>query len=138
MSRKAYLLTKEDVPKYIKEIVSRLQPVSGNEYADHPEYEIGYTFKLYGKYKRGYESMLESDCEKLIKWANSWYADTRVVEKCFWEEKCAVYNHGFYDYTRTFNAANKEHFRNYYVIVITDPVANRFEKDGYYNITNII
>lgn len=34
--------------------MSHLQPVSGTEYADRPEYEVGYTFRLYGKYKRGY------------------------------------------------------------------------------------
>lgn len=132
MSKKACLLTREDVPKYIKEIVSHLQPVSGGEYADHPEYEVGYTFRLYGKYKRGYENMITNDCEKLIKWANSWYADARVIEEHFWEKDCAVYSHGVYDYTRTMNAADRAHFRNYYVIVITDPVAHRFEKDGFY------
>ena len=45
MSRKAYILTKEDVPQYIRAIVQRLQPVL-MEYSDEDGDWWGYTFRL--------------------------------------------------------------------------------------------
>lgn len=69
-----------NVPKYIREIVSRLRLTTDYAEGDLP----GYTFKLYGKYKVGYENMLSSDCEKLIAWCKRWFADAYVVSEHFW------------------------------------------------------
>ena len=80
MSRVNMLLTTKDVPRYMREIASRLYLTT-----DYTENDVaGYTFKLYGKWKLGYEGQLKSDCEKLIAWCKRWYADAYVVSEHFW------------------------------------------------------
>ena len=74
------MLTCEDVPQYIREIVSRLRLTT--EYAEGVL--PGYTFKLYGKYKVGYEDMLSKDCEKLLAWCKRWHADAYIASEHFW------------------------------------------------------
>ena len=123
------MLTQADVPKYIREIVSRLHQTT--DYADNDL--PGSTFKLYGKWTVGYANQLSSDCEKLLNWCKRWHADAYIVSEHFWMTD--VPNTPGY-----FSPGNKWHrrkayrdgFRNYIKVVITDPVAHRFEKDGYY------
>lgn len=122
------MLMTDDVPKYIREIVSRLRLTTNYGQQDMP----GYTFLLYGRHKVGYEDQLESDCEKLLNWCKRYYADAYITEKHFWWDD--VPN------PVDFGAGNKyqrrkayrDGFRNYIKLVITDPVAYRFEKDNYY------
>lgn len=128
MSRKAALLTTEDVPKYIREIASRLRLSMDYEEGDNP----GYTFKLYGKYKIGYEDQLSSDCEKLIKWCQSWHADAYIVGEHFWFNAVEKVPGGFFGDKYHKRKAYRAGVRNYIKVVITDPVALRFERDDYY------
>lgn len=139
MSRKADLLTSQDVPKYIKEIVSRLYELKGKELAEYYENHSystddtpGYVFKLYGRRKIGAEIGSSQDVEKLIKWARSWYAEAELKEEHLWYNDV---KHGEYDYrgTKTHKAkAYRENFRNYWILVISDPVCLRFERDNFY------
>lgn len=134
MSKKACLLTSKDVPKYIKDIVKRLQPVL-MEFEDENGNWWGYTYKLNAKWKCGYESQLKNDCERLLKWCESWYAYARVIEYAWWYDKVSTPKE--YDYKGTKyhkNKALREGFRNHIYLVISDPVANRFEKDNFYKI----
>ncbi len=122
------LLTTADVPKYIQEIVSRL-----HEATDYAENDlVGYTFKLYGKWKIGYESQLQSDCEKLIAWCKRYYADAYIASEHFWftdvPNRTQIADGNKYHR----RAAYLQGYRNYIKVVITDPVAHRFEKDNYY------
>lgn len=128
MSRKAALLTTADVPKYIREIVSRLRLSMDYAEGDNP----GYTFKLYGKHKIGYEDQLVSDCEKLIKWCQSWYADAYIVSEHFWWNAVEQVPGGLFADKAHRRKAYRAGVRNYIKVVITDPVAHRFEKDGFY------
>ena len=122
------MLTTADVPKYIKEIVSRLHLTTDYAESDIP----GYTFKLYGKWKVGYKSQLQSDCEKLLAWCKRWYADAYVVSEHFWWTDVEKTPGGFPGDKWHKQKAFREGYRNYIKVIITDPVAHRFEKDGYY------
>lgn len=132
MSRKACLLTQNDVPQYIKEIVQRLHPVL-MEFEDEDGNWWGYTFRLDAKWKCGYESQLQNDCEKLLKWCESWYAHAKVIRYGWWHNEVKTsgdyYPKGTKGHKRK---ALREGFRNHVYLVISDPVANRFEKDGFY------
>lgn len=130
MSRKASLLTVVDVPKYIRQIACRLRPVDPKYYTD--QCVPGYTFDLYGKYKIGYEEMLETECEKLLFWAKSWHADAYVLQTHYWDQDVS---HREYEPKGGRNhrfRAYRQGFRNHIRVVITDPVAHRFEKDKFY------
>lgn len=127
MSKKAWLLTKDDVPKYIKEIASRLSPVMMS-YKDEDGFEwYGYVYKLNAKWKCGYESQLVKDTEALVKWCKGWHAHSKIIKYTWWNE---VYTEGTYK-SRVYKA-RKNGFRNHSIIVISDPVALRFERDGFY------
>ena len=129
MSRKAALLTTNDVPKYIREIASRLRLTTDYEDGDYP----GYTFKLYGRWKIGYENQLKTECEKLIAWSKSWYADAYVVKEHFWYDDVPLPTEHDYGGSKWHKRkAYRQGFRNYIKLVITDPVAWRFERDNYY------
>lgn len=132
MSKKACLLTQKDVPQYIKEIANRLHPVF-MEFEDENGNWWGYTFRLDAKWKCGYESQLENDCEKLIKWCQGWYAHARVIRYMWWYKEVATTTkyglEGTMDHKRK---ALRNGWRNHVYIVISDPVAHRFEKDGFY------
>lgn len=130
MSRKAVLLTTADVPEYIRQIAKRLRPVSPEQYTE--ECVPGYTFDLYGQHKVGYESQLHAECEKLLKWANSWYADAHIVEERFWYQKVSLGEFEPFGGKTHQRRAYRQHYRNHIRIVITDPVAMRFENDGFY------
>lgn len=121
------LLTSADVPKYIREIVARLHLTTNYAENDLP----GYTFKLYGKWKLGYESQLTSDCEKLVAWCKRHYAEAYVASEHFWWADVSAPN-GFAGGRSHRRRAYETGYRNYIKVIITDPVANRFEKDGYY------
>lgn len=132
MSRRACLLETSDVPEYIKEIAKRLHPVL-MEFVDEEGSWWGYTFRLDAKWKCGYESQLKNDCEKLVKWAKNWYAYARVIEYKFWEATVEPSNdctpRGTYSHQRK---ALREGFRNHAFLVISDPVARRFELDHFF------
>ena len=122
------MLTTADVPKYIKEIVPRLKLTT-----DYAENDIpGYTFKLYGKHKIGYEGQLMSDCEKLLAWCKRWHADAYIVSEHFWGTDIPVTPGGIAGDRNHRHKAYVLGYRNYIKVIITDPVAHRFEKDGYY------
>lgn len=122
------LLGTADVPQYIREIVARLRLTTDYTANDIP----GYTFKLYGKWKVGYESQLRSDCQKLIEWCHRYYADAYMVSEHFWMTDVPNGSSGFSGDKYHKQKAYRQGYRNYMKIVITDPVANRFEKDNFY------
>ena len=121
------MLTTADVPKYIKEIVTRLKPTTDYEENDLP----GYTFKLYGKYKVGHENMLVNECAKLLNWCKRYCADAYVASNHFWYADVPA-PHAFRGDLAHQRRAYELGYRNYIKVIITDPVAHRFEKDGYY------
>lgn len=132
MSRKACLLTQNDVPQYIKDIVKRLHPVL-MEFEDEEGNWWGYTFRLDAKWKCGYESQLENDCKKLIKWCESWYAHAKIIKYMWWYNEVSItYQHEFKGSATHQRKALREGWRNHVYLVISDPVATRFEKDGFY------
>ena len=124
------LITTNDVPQYIRDIVRNLRPsVSELEETALP----GYTFRLYGNHKVGYESQLSTNCEKLLAWCRRYYAEAYVVQQHFWFDDVAKPGSSFAGGDKCHQRkAYREGFRNYISVVITDPVAYRFEKDGYY------
>lgn len=122
------LLTTADVPAYIKDIVRNLSSTT-----DYKEHDVpGYTFKLYGRHKIGYESQLQSDCEKLLAWCQKWYADAYVISEHFWWTDVPAASGGLIGDRSHRAKAYRDGFRNYIKVVVTDPVAHRFEKDKYY------
>lgn len=132
MSRKACLLTQNDVPQYIKEIVQRLRPVL-IQFEDEDGNWWGYTFRLDAKWKCGYESQLQNDCKKLLKWCESWYAHTKLIKYMWWYNEVSTSRkhelNGTYQHQQK---ALREKWQNHAYLVISDPVANRFEKDNFY------
>lgn len=122
------MLTTADVPKYIREIVTRLHLTD-----DYAENDVaGYTFKLYGKWKVGFESQLQSDCDKLIAWCKRYYADAYVISEHFWDTDVPAALYGIRGDRAHRRKAYEMGYRNYIKVIITDPVAHRFEQDGYY------
>lgn len=120
------MLTTADVPQYIREIASRLRPTT-----QYGEKDLaGYTFLLYGRHKVGYESQLETDCDKLIAWCRRYYADAFITEKHFWYDEVEMGAYAVPKQVR--QKAYRIGYRNHIKLVITDPVAFRFEKDGFY------
>lgn len=123
------LITTADVPQYIRDIVKNLRPsVSEPEESALP----GYTFRLYGNHRVGYESQLDTNCEKLLDWCRRYYAEAYVVQRHFWFDDVAKPGGAFTGDKSHQRKAYREGFRNYISMVITDPVAYRFEKDGFY------
>ena len=132
MSKQSGLLTSSDVPEYIKEIAKRLHPVL-IEYKDEDGDWWGYTFRLDAKWKCGYESQLKSDCEKLIKWCENWYAHSKLIRFAWWYTDVAPpYAHGLLGTKEHRRKALNEGWRNHAFLLISDPVAHQFEKDGFY------
>lgn len=132
MSRKACLLTQNDVPQYIKEIVQRLRPVL-IQFEDEDGNWWGYTFRLDAKWKCGYTTQLQNDCKKLLKWCESWYAHAKLIKYMRWYNE--VSTSGKHELKGTYQHQQKalrEKWRNHAYFVISDPVANRFEKDNFY------
>lgn len=122
------LLTAADVPAYIREIVQNLRLSTNYDAADLP----GYTFKLYGKHRVGYENQLSSDCEKLLAWCQRYFAEAYVVSEHFWWTDVPVPGGSLCGDKSHKRKAFRDGHRNYIKVVITDPVANRFEKDNFY------
>lgn len=112
------IMTKDDVPQYIREIVQRLVPDKTSQGG-----VWGYNFRLYAKWPRGYVTQLMDDCEKLLAWCRRHYAEANLVERRLWYDV-----HPEWD----FRMAERRKFHNYAVVTITDPVAQRFEKDNFY------
>lgn len=122
-------ITTNDVPQYIRDIVKNLRPsVFEPEEATLP----GYTFRLYGNHRVGYESQLSTNCEKLLDWCRRYYADAYVVQRHFWIDDVEKPGGAYTGDKSHQRKAYRDGFRNYITVVITDPVAYRFEKDGFY------
>ena len=113
-----------DVPQYIREIVRRMYPTCIE--AEVP----GMTFKLYGKHKVGYEGQLINDCADLLKWAERYYADAHIVTRHFWFDDVPYGGAQFSGAHR--DKAYRLGFKNYYTIVVTDPVARIFEMNNFF------
>lgn len=127
MSRAACLLTRDDVPQYIREIARGLRPVL-MECEDEDGNWWGYTFRLDARWKCGYESQLESDCEKLLKWCETWHAHAKLINYMWWYNEVSVSNGRDFKGTSWHRRkALREGWRNHTYLVISDPVANRFE-----------
>ena len=93
----------------------------------------GYTFRLDAKWKCGYEPQLKNDCEKLLKWCESWQAHAKLINYMWWYNEVKPSNEYDFKCTRDHQRkALREGWRNHAYLVISDPVANRFEKDGFY------
>lgn len=112
------ILTSDDVPKYIREIASRLVPDKSCKGGIW-----GCNFRLYAKWPRGYVNQFQDDVQKLLAWCRRHYATAELVEWRLW-----YHRHPDWD----FRNAERAKARNYAIITITDPVALRFEKDGFY------
>ena len=151
MSRRAMLLETKDVPKYIREIASRMrfstpdEIVKGvkrleekNSNLDTPpeltssDWAPGYVFRVYGRRKLGAEIGSAKDIEKLIKWANSWGAACKVLEEHNWYEDCPRPNTWGYSPKSHKNKAYREGYRNYWIILLTDPVCRIFEINNFF------
>lgn len=132
MSKKSCILTKEDVPAYIREIVKRLYPIL-IEYSDEEGNWWGYTFRLNAKWKCGYESQLEKDCERLVNWCRSWHSYAKLIEYKWWQKEVSMsHKYGCLGDKSHRRNALREGFRNHAYLVISDSVAFRFEKDNFY------
>lgn len=132
MSRKACLLTRDDVPQYIRKIVQRLYPVP-IDFEDKEGNWWGYTFRLDAKWKCGYESQLENDCKKLLAWCEHWYAHAKLIQYMWWYNEVSISREDKIKGTHWHQRkALREGWRNHAYLVISDPVAYRFEKDGFY------
>lgn len=100
------------VPKYVAEMVKwrliALAPVS--EQADDA---YGYTFRVY-RYTNGQrEGNFEAEVLRLVKWAKREYADARLVRHIWFSVK---------------EHRKPQYRRDYAIVVITDPVAQKLEK----------
>lgn len=136
MKNAAMILDTASVPQYVKEIVPRLELLTGSGYehfisGGYSPYDCpyGFMFKLYGKNNVGGEIGFQKDAERLVKWARSWGTDAQIVQTVGWWDHPRYRN-------RTGRAARqaawKDRFRNYHIVLITDPVLYRFEKDNFY------
>lgn len=120
------LLTIDKVPKYIREITSRLRFEPSHNPCP------GYTFNLYGKWKVGYEEQLSKDAENLINWAKRQHADAYVVQEHFWYNEISRRNEYEVGYRNRQQRAYKCGYRNHITLVITDPVCRIFEKANFF------
>ena len=104
-----------DIPKYITEMLPRLN-LSGTK---------EYTWRLYGRHKCGYESQLEAEADRLVSFAKRFYADAEIVETHFWFDDFPAAETASRQ-TRL-KTAYRQGFRNSVEIRITDPVARILE-----------
>lgn len=125
------ILTEQAVPKYIRRIVQRLHPVL-MEYTDEEGNWWGYTFRLDAKWRCGYEGQLEADAKKLVEWSKRWYAHAKLIRCAYWSTDVPIEPESDRGCARHRRKALQDGWRNHAFLVITDPVANRFEKDGFY------
>lgn len=132
MKPKATILTTEKVPAYIREIVKRLAPCLMDFHDDDGDW-WGYTFRLNAKWKCGYENQLKTDCEKLIAWCSAHDAHSALIRYSWWYNDAPLPNSNTIRGSKEHRQrAWKSGFRNHAYLVISDPVAYRFEKDGFY------
>lgn len=125
------ILTTDKVPKYIKEIAKRLTPKL-IEYNDEEGDFWGYTFKLKAKWKCGFESQLEKDTEALLKWCRRRGACAKLIRYAMWYNSVPVDDPLDRGSKYHLRKALKQGWHNKAYVVITDPVAQRFEKDNFY------
>ena len=104
-----------DIPKYIMEMLPRLNLSRTKEY----------TWRLYGRHKCGYESQLEAEADRLVSFAKRFYADAEIVETHFWYDTFPAEAGESWKTRRT--KAYHQDFHNFVEIRITDPVARILE-----------
>lgn len=125
-------LATDKVPKYIKEIAQRLTPKL-MDYKDEENYSWwGYTFELKAKWKCGYESQLEKDTEALLKWCKHRGAYAKLIKYAMWYNSVPVNDKLDRGSKYHLRKALKQGWHNKAYIVISDPIAQRFEKDNFY------
>lgn len=109
------LMTQSDIPKYImEEITTRRLRICN--YRGEQKHVCGYTFRIFGKFKRGYEQVLPELVEQIIAWARSYHAEAYITEDNMY------FHHGL-----TRSRAEHSGWHNNYVLTITDPVAKQLE-----------
>mgnify|MGYP003292420194 CR=1 FL=1 len=133
MSGKANILTESNVPQYIRDIVNRLEPILV-DYKDENGSWWGYTFRLNAKWKCGYEGQLETDCVKLVKWCQRYGAYAKVYKYAWWwdNEQVLINSTAMKGTIAHRTRALRSGWQNHAMLVISDPVAYRFEKANYY------
>lgn len=104
------LLETNDVPKYIRELIKNA--ILLNE---------PYKIKIISKHKVGGEKGFNDKVDKLINWCKKWHAEVTIVENGMWWKKY-----------QTASSAYAHGHHNYFVLEVTDPVMNRWEKDNMY------
>ena len=121
------------IPKYVQELVGlgRLRPAPLDEQAKEAEKNenavYGYIFRLYRLSNTQYLSTLMNEACRLMEWAHREYADAKIL----FSLSSGGGERLTYDAIHTFS--DKEHRKPYYkrdyiLLTITDPVAQRLEK----------
>ena len=119
-------ITSADVPKYIRDIASRLRRDLTCQNG-----VWGYNWGLYGQHKIGYENQLATECQKLLAWCRRYYAEAELIEEHYWWHQVpSIHGDGGSKWHR--QRAYRAGVRNYVIVTITDPVAQQFEKDNFY------
>ncbi len=101
------LMTVDDVPKYVREILGRMYKAPIGVYKNEI---VGYTFTVYGRFKTVYDGRLERDLKRLTAWAQRYYAESSIIATEFKKR------------------ISKRGYVHYAIITITDPVCRILEK----------
>lgn len=120
MSRE--LMSQTDIPKYIMELLPRLKPTV----IEQENGIVGYTWRLYGLRKVGGIRTLQTEAEKLVKFAKRYYAESYIVKEHMYYDDVPYQQ--FKGTKWHIQKAHRDGFHNYITIVITDPVAKQLEK----------
>ena len=121
------------VPKYVQELVElgRLRSAPLDEQANESEKNedavYGYIFRLYRLSNTQYLSTLMDEACRLMGWAHREYADAKILFSLPSDGGERL------DYDAIHTFSDKEHRKPYYkrdyiLLTITDPVAQRLEK----------
>lgn len=121
------------VPKYVQELVElgRLRPAPLDEQANESEKNenavYGYIFRLYRLSNTQHLSTLMDEACRLMGWAHREYADANILFSLPSDGGKRL------DYDAIHTFSDKEHRKPYYkrdyiLLTITDPVAQRLEK----------
>lgn len=100
------------VPKYVAELVKRKRIAPAPTYEQEADV-YGYTWRVYKHSNGQWEASFEAEVLRLVNWAKREYADARLVRHVWFsvkEHRKPLYR------------------RDYAIVVITDPVAQRLEK----------
>lgn len=101
------LITVDDVPKYVREILNRMYKTPIGVYEGEI---VGYTFTVYGRFKTVYDGRLKEDLERLTAWAQRYYAESSIIAT---------------EYKKRIGKKGYVHFS---IVTITDPVCRILQK----------